>query len=98
MTLNSVKAVYFVLWHFFMCVCVCVGGGGCLSLIFKHVGQHMGFWYLSHLLKKHPLKAHVDIPSSASDLNISLSLHLHSYFVYESREGSGGTAHISKLT
>ena len=52
------------------------------------MGQCMKFWYLSHMHKYPLANARADVYSEARGLNFSLSLHLHPYFVYASREGS----------
>ena len=49
----------------------------------------MKFLYL-----KPPFNIHADISRVANGLNFGLSLHLHPYFVYASREGTGESAHI----
>ena len=52
------------------------------------MGQLVKFW---------PLKDHTDVSRGTRGLNCSLGLHLHPYFVYESREGSGEIAHWHPL-
>ena len=45
------------------------------------------------------INSHADISRRANGrLNFSLSLYLHPYFVYESSEGSGESAHLCRLT
>ena len=41
--------------------------------------------------------ANADVSSLARVLNFSLSIHLYSYFVYASSEGSGESAHARRL-
>ena len=48
----------------------------------------MGFWYYSHSHKNIPLNVSCDVSSRAVCLNVNLSIHLHSYFVYASSVGS----------
>ena len=53
---------------------------------FNIIGPAHDILYLSHMRKLMPLiKAHADVSIKARDLNIGLSLHLHTYFVYASR-------------
>ena len=46
------------------------------------------------------ITAHADVPTKAiyRGLNNGLSLHLHPYFVYGSREGSGGSVHADAIS
>ena len=46
---------------------------------------------------KHPLDPHADVYSGAWSLQFGLSLHLHTYFVYASSEGSSEYAHMRRL-
>ena len=58
-----------------------------------YLGQHTIFFFLSHMLKimppTCPTNAHADVTSGAR------RHHLHPYFVYASRKGSGALAHCA---
>ena len=43
------------------------------------------------------INMHEQLPSGAIDLNISMSLHLHPFFVYASIEGSGESVQMYRL-
>ena len=55
----------------------------------------MRFGYLSHnYAQKPPINAHADISSEVTCLTFGLSLHLHPYFLYASREGLPKSEHL----
>ena len=61
-------------------------------------GQHTKFRYLSHNYAQMLLiNTHDDMISYPRGLNFILSLHLHPYFVYVSRKGSGESDHMCRL-
>ena len=47
--------------------------------------------------KNMPYYIHADASSEGQVLNFDLSLHLHPYFGYVSREGSDESAHLRRL-
>ena len=54
-------------------------------------------FYCIAYAQKPPLDAHADIFSRTRGLNFGLSLHLHSNFVYASKEGSSESTHLRRL-
>ena len=66
----------------------------CISLIYGPVHEML---ILIQHAKSHPLNMYVKLYSGARDLDFSLSLHLHPYFVFACRIGTGKTAHMQSL-
>ena len=66
----------------------------CISLIYGPV--HEMLIHIAHA-KSHPLNMYVKLYSEARDLDFSLSLHLHPYFVFACRIGTGKAAHMHRL-
>ena len=55
----------------------------------------MRLWYLQHICMKVSLHMlMLTYPTRHRGLKFGQSLHLHSYFVYASNEGSGESAHL----
>ena len=77
-----------------------------------YFGQCMSFWYFSHKVRKKtkirnrynqvphlpPFNAHADVFSRVRGLNISLSLHQHSYLMHASSKGTCKYTHEQWLT
>ena len=68
-----------------------------VSLLLMINGQAHGILILTAHAQKPPFSAHLDISSGARSLNFGLGLHLHSYVMHTSSEGSDETAHVRSL-